>query len=1252
MAKYNALTHSFNSGELSKAGLARVDQEKVRLCAEQQENLIPYTIGKAIMRPGTEYLGTLKSSTSLSNIPPRIIPFTKSIDAKSILELTYEVDVPSTSTYYYTTIGAQSLTIPAGATSITVKAIGGGANGFYAGSTQYGGGGGAYSTNTLAVSPGSIAYIYVGNIGEDSWINVTTNAAPTTIVDGCLAKGANGNTGGQSASCVGTTSYSGGNGGVNGMGGIYSGGGPGGGGAAGPSGTGKNGGTGGQTGGYGGGGGGGGANGGSSTNGGDATASSVNGASGGQGTGGTGGGAGGVYGGSAAAAGTSGGGGGGGHGYAGVSSSGGANGGTDTSLSSVYGSGGGGGGAGVQNGAGNGGLYGGGGGGYGNVSLDPTPIGYGAQGIVVITMSFTTDQGRLRVWNSDTLVTYAAVTSSIGDMTAFTSTLTGGAVASLAVGSFTAQSSYDGGLAVIKKQITTSSAGIEHAIKITVDTGSAKFQIGSSDGYDDYLNKTTLEPGSHILSFTPLGSYWIQFTIDSSIQTSVSYCEIYNQTTTAISVPAPWSGGSLRSIRYDQSLDTMFMTIPDADPCKIERRGDRSWSVVKYQPTQGPFMVGRSDPGVRLKPAATYGNTTMASDKPFFGSYHVGSLFKLTHDSLNATFGLGAESKSTKPFRVTGVVYSGVDDRAFSVTVSGTWAGVINLQRSYDNEVSGFKNVGSNITANGTTAYAGSSNDDNAIVWYRFIFTTYTSGAATIAVSYPGWGASGVARVTAVNSTTSANIEVTTPFTNTTYTEDWLESEWNSRRGFPTAVALFDGRLWWARRDRFWGSESDSYYSYNLDVEGDAVSIQRDVATGGTMSEIRWLLPLQRLVFGTAGAEASARSSSLDEPLKANAITVKDGSTQGASDVTPLKVDGRGLFVQRSGRRLMELKFGVENNDYSAIDLTRYNETIGTSLKGVRVANLVTKDIVELAAQRHPDTYIYCLRDDGVIPALIYNPNQEVVGWFRILLGSSSTSFSSYLQHDKAVSIAVLPDEVEDTVYLVVQRRTASDTYYYSLEKIAQHQLTVNNVLEDVKTSDINTYNGLYQVDSFETSVINADGTTVTVPARFEGCSVMAIGPIYNGATLTGYGPISEPQAIDSSLTLTLSSLDFNRIGATVTVGFPYYGRYKSAKLAYGAQQGTALLQKKRVPLVGLVLSDYNQRGVRVGPDFTTLDDLPMIEEGVPVTLDSTLIDSFDGDMFPFPGEWDTDARVCVEVQPGYSATLHGLVIEVETNEH
>jgi len=476
----------------------------------------------------------------------------------------------------------------------------------------------------------------------------------------------------------------------------------------------------------------------------------------------------------------------------------------------------------------------------------------------------------------------------------------------------------------------------------------------------------------------------------------------------------------------------------------------------------------------------------------------------------------------------------------------------------------------------------------------------YTSGTATVALSHDSGGGRGICRVVGYTSATEVEIEVLDPFQATSATRNWREGEWSDRRGWPSAVRFYDGRLFYGGRDKIWGSVSDAYYSFDEDVVGDSGSIQRNVATGGSVEEVRWMLPLQRLIFGTEGAEVSARSSAFDEPLTPTNVTLKDASTQGVDHVSPVKMDSRGVFVQASGERTYQIVYSVENNDYSTSPLMRMHEDIGEG------------GIVHLDIQRQPENYIWHVRADGECPILILDPAQEVSGWIRYI--TAPTSAGAGVVED----VCVMQGNAQDVVYLSIQRTVDGSTVRY-LERLATHKQARGGAIS--KLSDAHVY-------------VAGPVTTVTGLDHLEGETVAAWG---NGKPLGTYTVAS------GEITLSESATD-------VCVGLGYDWRYKSSRLAYGAQMGTALLQAKRVSDIGLLLENFHFDAVQYGSDFTTMYELERTRDGQAVDLDTTqtVHDDF---AFPFGGDWDTDARVCLKGSSPYPVTLLGLVVGVTTNE-
>ncbi|QND67639.1 hypothetical protein HB777_29355 [Mesorhizobium loti] len=843
-----------------------------------------------------------------------------------------------------------------------------------------------------------------------------------------------------------------------------------------------------------------------------------------------------------------------------------------------------------------------------------------AFGIDIPFVASTTDtaliemaDGKMRVRINDVLISRVSVSTTISNSTFATSTSwtdasTNGGVLAFGGSGLVLNAVNVGGLAVCRRQITVSGGniGLRHALNIAVTRGSVTFRCGSTSGGDEYITETALRTGAHSLAFTPTGDFYIQFQSDLDIDRIVASCQVASAGTMELDIP--YAAADLPFVRWDQSADVLFLACTGFQQRRIERRGaGDSWSLVLYQPNNGPFYSARTA-RVKLKVASTNGNTTLTSDLPFFKSTHVGALFRMFNEGVAQTYNLGAAGAYTNPFRVTGVQTSEYNDRNWSYTIAGTWVGTLRWQRSFDGPDSGFKRFPysagggtSDITANlGSTA--NDDQDDNAIIYYKLGFEegSYTSGTAVVTVNYDGGGGYSVCRVLSINSQTEAVVEVLDRSNNTRYTDNWQEGIWSNRQGWPSGVAFDKGRLGWAGKSRFIFSVSDDYENFDPDFEGDAGPINRTLGSG-PVDTINFMLSLSRPIIGTPGAEFSIKSTSFDEPLTPQNAQAGAPSTQGSrAGVSAVKIDGRGIFAQRSGKRLFELIFDPNTYEYAPRDLT----LLCPDLTGAA-------NVVGMAIQRQPDTRAHVWLDDGSVVLLTYEPSEDVTCWSRLTVGGSG-----FIE-----GVSVLPGEDEDQVFYRVRRTVSASTVRY-LDKMAMESECLGGTMNKM-------------ADSFV--VIPAvTGTSVTGLSHLNGLSVVAwAAGKYLGAYTVSAGAITLTSAVTA---------------ADVMVGLPYTALYKSTKLAYAAAAGTALSQVKRVNYVGLIMGRVHNDGIEVGRDFTNMDRLPRLYQGRPVTTDEMFTD-YEEPATAFPGEWKPDSRLCIRATAPKPCVLNAAVVAVETND-
>lgn len=827
----------------------------------------------------------------------------------------------------------------------------------------------------------------------------------------------------------------------------------------------------------------------------------------------------------------------------------------------------------------------------------------------------------MRVRNNDVLVTRPAVTAAVTSgtfsaSTGWTLTATDGATCTISGGFLNLTAAARGSTASATQTVAVSQQGTEHALRIVIDRGPVTFRCGSSSGGDEYIPETTLATGTHSLSFTPsAANFYIE--LKSSLRPLKRVDSITVEAAGVMKLPTIWGASDLGLMRTSQSADVVFVACRGKKQQRIERRSPRSWSVVNYVTNDGPFTLDRTR-AVKLKPSVTEGNGTLTSDGPFFNSGHVGALFSLSHDGVRRVTGLAANGTYTDPFRVTGVQDSAepptYDDRVWTYSVSGTWAGTLRWYRSFDGPDRGFKThknaLGSgtvDITTNlGTTA--NEDNDDNAIIWYKIGFdeSSYTSGSANITVTYDGGGGSGICRVTSYNSPTSVNIEILSPFYGTGTTSEWREGEWSDNQLYPSAVAFSDGRLIWSAGDRFWASVSDGFDSFDDTVEGDSGPIIRSIATGGVNSA-QWLLGLQRLLVGTEGNVCTVKSTSFDEPLTPANNSIKESSSTGAAPVEPVKIDGNGLFVERSGTALMELSFDGTSGDYVVTQLSKL------------VTEIFQVGVKQIAIQRRPDTRLWVVMDDGLCVCVIYEPLEEVLAFIPV---ETDGEFES---------VAVLPSAKQDRVYFAVQRTVNAATVRH-VEKMALDS--------EIKPSTL-----CKVMDAFKSGTNSPASATINVGTHLIGKTVVVWA---DGAPMETSPGVRAEYVVDGSGNIT--------VGTPVTdwvTGLPYRMRYKSARLAYGAEGGTAMLQKKKVDQIGVIMTDFVRAGIKYGSRFDDathpLYPLPIQKDGKTAPA-IVLSDVAEEEPFLFPGDWNTDSRVCLEVNSPYTASFLGLTLGITTN--
>lgn len=770
------------------------------------------------------------------------------------------------------------------------------------------------------------------------------------------------------------------------------------------------------------------------------------------------------------------------------------------------------------------------------------------------------------------------------DLTGWTDSDESGATSAWVTGGYLGLQGNGFNYAIRSQQVTVSGgdANKEHALRIVVTRGPVRLMVGTTAGAGDYLAKASLGTGIYSLAFTPTGDFYIELAASDDVQRLVSSIAV--EVAGRAFLQTPW-GSDHANIRYAQSGDIIYVACEDIHQKQIERHAadSRSWGIVDYLANDGPFRTANTDT-TTLTPSATRGIITIEASRAVFDADMVGALFRLTHSGQTASATLAAVGQATPYIKVVGVS----SNRVFDYSLSGITTSVVVMERSFAEP--GAWRTFSTFSSDDTDDF--DDDLDNEIVYYRFRVLTYGGGdSISASLTYDGSIQRGVVRITAFTDATEVEAEVISQLGTTDATDNWEEGAWSDYRGYPSSVGFHDGRLVWGWLDKVYCSVSDSFNSFDSFYEGDAGPVVRNVATG-PVEGIRWILSTQRLLAGTASAEISIRSSSFDEPLTPTKFTAREMSTRGCANLPAVKIDSRGVFVQRNLSRVFELVYSLDAQDYSSQDVTRL------------CPDICSAGVKSISVQRSPDTRVWFVLDDGTVAVLTYERDEEVIAWTPVTTDGD------------VKAVTVLPGEDEDEVYIAVDRNSGN----MCLERMAMTSECEGGLLSKNLDAHV-AYSG-----------ISTD--TISGLDHLDGLEVLAWA---DGAAIVGAHTVSGGSVI------------LDDPAGDVVVGLAYTGRYKSVKVA-NPGAGIGLSRAKRIVKFAPLLSKVSVDGVTVGRSFDELYNLSGTYHGATIGAE-TVYDTYDEIPQTFGGAWGPDERICLQVVSPHCATILGFSIDIDAHD-
>ena len=606
----------------------------------------------------------------------------------------------------------------------------------------------------------------------------------------------------------------------------------------------------------------------------------------------------------------------------------------------------------------------------------------------------------------------------------------------------------------------------------------------------------------------------------------------------AYEIAQPYAEADLPNLRWTQVGNILFLACAGYAPRSLTRNDHIDWTLALYDNTNGPLGAQNLDESLTVQASAVTGaGITLTADSARFVATDVGRMIRL--DEVNY--------QDTPQW---------VENETVAINEERRWEG--NVYRAASGGKSGFNPP---IHIEGTY-HDGQEGDELTIsVGWEYLHSGHGFAIITAATGAPSLTATAdvVQRIPAS--------VVSNP------TESWWWGAWSDYDGWPDLVRLHDGRMFWAKDDFFWLTKGGDFFDFDVTLYEDAGIAGRITATDGQRVNIRWAMAANMLILGTASSEWTLRGANIYEALTIDTVRPKDESYIGSAEHEPARIDEGIVFIGKSKKRLHFAK------------LDPIGEAIAVEEMSVAARHLFsTSPVAGIVHQRDPNRLLWAWRDDGVVAAATFMPEQEMRGFTR-----------QVFQNGLVEDAAVIPssDETRSELYLSIKRTIDGATKRY----IEILQPFFEPTDEDAPTAD-----GAWFVDS-GLSYSGAVTTTLSGLDHLEGETVRLV---INGYEVGDF--VVDSGAISGWPTVGGGTME-------AVVGIPIVAKVRSLDFETDAGAGTSKGRAKQARSVTVQRADSvgGKLTANFGPeeeiDLTGALDygvaMPLSSDPVQMTLDS-----------------------------------------------
>lgn len=663
---------------------------------------------------------------------------------------------------------------------------------------------------------------------------------------------------------------------------------------------------------------------------------------------------------------------------------------------------------------------------------------------------------------------------------------------------------------------------------------------------------------------------------------------------TPVEVSTEYTEGELSTLKIIQSADRMYICHPDHPVMTLSRYADTDWRLERYENKRGPFREQNTE-DITITPSATSGDdVTLTASSDIFTEGMVGGLIRISYDVFSQT----AKSSLDKNEETAPIMCNG----GWSLRITDPAQCTLELQQSND----GGETWGTIRTYVMSDNYTASFTDSGTVDHFcnlRLKVSNHGDGSGGATLSCDAFVADGFAKITEYTDAKNVKCSVYKDasdylwgFAYATPTRYWSIGSWNDDYGYPRTVSFYQDRLFFGSTKSdpltIWGSQSgnyDDFFSHTTPEDDDGVSFS---LTSNQVNRPVSFISLSSLLAFTSSSEWVIRSGASNAAITPTSISAVQQSSEGISDVDPILINDRALFITRTGNYVRDMAYDYSTDSYRGDDLTLFNRDIFEGYS-----------IVSWCSQTSPDNIIWACRNDGKLLSFTYIYGQKVQSW---AIHETDGSFES---------CASIPESTQDEVYFVVKRTINGETKRY-IEMLA-HKSTDMNTMEYMDSCL--SYHG--EPASTFSGLEHLEGKTVQVLANGS----------YIGDFTVSNGKITIPYSASDAV-----------------IGLPYTSEFETLDIPIPRNDGTSFARQKKVSRVTIKLKDtYGGKvGVNNG-ESGTFSNMATIDMRRPEYIGGpALMYNEDYKTEPMAGYGD-EAHIDVMQEQPYPITVLSIVAEV-----